>query len=494
MPAAVPNVGATAQEERSWTWLQTVVFLTACYLFSLGTIALRRLYLSPLSDFPGPTLAALSNWYEFYYDVIKGGKFTQHIQELHRKYGTSFRPSVPMRTQTRCRRNIALAHHFHSFPTGPIIRITPAELHIDDPDYFDTLYGRGATPRRDKFTYFSARFGWASDAFSTAPHDLHRSRRQAIAPFFSARSVEAFQPTIRSKVAKLCGKLDAAAGSQDVVRISRAMMALTTDIITEYAFARSYDHLDSPDFEDIMHEALVEVYVTGHFALHFPIVFPILDMLPEDFVRRFNPAILPVLGIRRVSFLRLASSQNSPEMQLTDLPRLALPGQCQTHPRNSRRHQPGPSNGDAPDHIPRAPTQRQTSRRGEDGHAACRRSTARHRRRPHHHVVDPVSGSLPSGKQPADPSKTPQGDQGGGHGCRLARAREASVPPRLHPRVNPAVARHRHAGPEAGARRGRAIQGVDDPQEHARFHDNVRRPDERHPLSRAEEVCPRAVD
>ena len=35
----------------------------------------------------GPTLAALSNWYEFYYDVTLQGKFTFHIQELHKKYG-----------------------------------------------------------------------------------------------------------------------------------------------------------------------------------------------------------------------------------------------------------------------------------------------------------------------------------------------------------------------------------------------------------------------
>jgi hypothetical protein len=55
-------------------------------LYLLG-LAIYRLYLSPLARFPGPRLAALSNWYEFYYDVILQGNFTSHIQDLHELYG-----------------------------------------------------------------------------------------------------------------------------------------------------------------------------------------------------------------------------------------------------------------------------------------------------------------------------------------------------------------------------------------------------------------------
>ena len=44
-------------------------------------------YFGPLSNFPGPKLAAATLWYEFYYDVILRGRYTFKIQELHRKYG-----------------------------------------------------------------------------------------------------------------------------------------------------------------------------------------------------------------------------------------------------------------------------------------------------------------------------------------------------------------------------------------------------------------------
>lgn len=56
----------------------------AAYLLAL---AVYRLYLSPLARFPGPKLAALTRWYEFYFEIIKRGQFTSHISDLHKQYG-----------------------------------------------------------------------------------------------------------------------------------------------------------------------------------------------------------------------------------------------------------------------------------------------------------------------------------------------------------------------------------------------------------------------
>lgn len=58
-------------------------------LLSAAYGIVSRLVLSPIAKFPGPKLAALSFWYEFYYDVIQGGRYTWKIRELHDKYGRS---------------------------------------------------------------------------------------------------------------------------------------------------------------------------------------------------------------------------------------------------------------------------------------------------------------------------------------------------------------------------------------------------------------------
>lgn len=57
------------------------------FLGYVAALSFYRILLSPLSKFPGPKLAALSDWYEIYYDVWNHGRFTFKIQELHQKYG-----------------------------------------------------------------------------------------------------------------------------------------------------------------------------------------------------------------------------------------------------------------------------------------------------------------------------------------------------------------------------------------------------------------------
>ena len=63
-------------------------FLLGCLIaLYFGTRILYRLCLAPVARFPGPKFAALTYFYEFYYDVWLGGKYTWKLRELHRKYG-----------------------------------------------------------------------------------------------------------------------------------------------------------------------------------------------------------------------------------------------------------------------------------------------------------------------------------------------------------------------------------------------------------------------
>ena len=50
--------------------------------------AIYRLYLSPIAQFPGRKLAALTLWYEFYFDVVKRGSYVWEIKKMHEEYGT----------------------------------------------------------------------------------------------------------------------------------------------------------------------------------------------------------------------------------------------------------------------------------------------------------------------------------------------------------------------------------------------------------------------
>lgn len=45
--------------------------------------------LHPLSNVPGPKLAAATYWPEFYHDVVLGGRYTHAIKRMHDQYGKS---------------------------------------------------------------------------------------------------------------------------------------------------------------------------------------------------------------------------------------------------------------------------------------------------------------------------------------------------------------------------------------------------------------------
>lgn len=70
------------------------------WLLGLISLYIYRLYFSPISHFPGPKLAAISRWYEAYYEIILDGQYSRKIAELHDQYGLRHIPLSPS-----CRRS-----------------------------------------------------------------------------------------------------------------------------------------------------------------------------------------------------------------------------------------------------------------------------------------------------------------------------------------------------------------------------------------------------
>ena len=70
--------------------LQLVAVGAGALVLYFICLATYRIYLSPIAKFPGPKLAALSLWYEFYHDVVRGGQYCFKISELHDEYGKGF--------------------------------------------------------------------------------------------------------------------------------------------------------------------------------------------------------------------------------------------------------------------------------------------------------------------------------------------------------------------------------------------------------------------
>lgn len=179
------------------------------------------------------------------------------------------------------------------------MRINPDELHINDPEYYDELYC-GPPKRRDRWAWSAKMFGLTSSILGTVPHEHHRIRRAALSPYFSKRSVVQLEPIISSLVEKLCDRFRDFQRSSQPLELGSAYAALTTDIITEYWFARSYGFLDKPDFMPEWVETWMAASESAHLIKQCPWLVPVMQALPNWFGEKTIPGMMQLINLHSV--------------------------------------------------------------------------------------------------------------------------------------------------------------------------------------------------
>jgi cytochrome P450 len=86
---------------------------------------------------------------------------------------------------------------------GPIVRVTPWEVHINDAEFLDEIYAPSHR-KREKYAYQLKTLPVPLSMAASRTHDLHRRRREALNPFFSKKSVTGLESSINQKVEQLC--------------------------------------------------------------------------------------------------------------------------------------------------------------------------------------------------------------------------------------------------------------------------------------------------
>ncbi|KAF1983502.1 cytochrome P450 [Aulographum hederae CBS 113979] len=282
--------------------------LPVSYPVALGVIYLiwciwegiYRLWFHPIAKFPGPKIAGLTYWYEMYYDIYLGGQYGNRIKAMHDQY-------------------------------GPIIRISPAELHVSDPSFYQPLYAPSPTPtspplsqKRHKWSRYVRLTGLDQQSgFATVPHDLHRLRRQPLEPFFSPANVRKLQGLIVSKVDHLCRRLveQQEKIEDEGVRIKLAFTCFTTDVVTEYAFGKSFDYLAHPDFFPEWSDMLRDIGKTVPLLKAWPWLLLILDSIPLWLAKRMGTGleaavITKIEGRKQILALKAASQKEDQNGEL----------------------------------------------------------------------------------------------------------------------------------------------------------------------------------
>ncbi|KAI3614033.1 benzoate 4-monooxygenase cytochrome p450 [Moniliophthora roreri] len=138
----------------------------ATALLGLTSVVVYRLLLHPLRNFPGPKLAAVTEYYQAYFDIVKGGELLNHLRELHGEY-------------------------------RPVIRIGPNTLYFATANAYHDIYTRGQSFTKHKQFYDC--FGQPDSLISFSDPQESRSRRALLNPFFSRRAILKLEHVVQER-------------------------------------------------------------------------------------------------------------------------------------------------------------------------------------------------------------------------------------------------------------------------------------------------------
>ncbi|KAL1621024.1 hypothetical protein SLS56_009387 [Neofusicoccum ribis] len=239
--------------------LQTAGLLAIAAAAYAVSLVVYRLYFHRLAKFPGPKLAAATFLVEIYFDLFhgEGGQFVWQYRRWHEQY-------------------------------GPIIRVTPDELHIQDSSYHEEFF----SPSRavEKPEYQRDRFANPLSANSSVEHALHRMRRGALNPSFSKRKVSEFVPAIQASLTKILARLEHEYASRGrVLNLTRLWGCLASDIVVGFAFDQPARFLDTPGFDSALNQCFTGMVEAVHWLTHVPLLARLSRSLPERLVTLLDP-------------------------------------------------------------------------------------------------------------------------------------------------------------------------------------------------------------
>ncbi|KIK54998.1 hypothetical protein GYMLUDRAFT_48199 [Collybiopsis luxurians FD-317 M1] len=257
-----------------------LISLSFCYFTG---IALHRLFFHPLHKYPGPVLAAVTNWYELYYNLVLGGEFVAEIERLHKLY-------------------------------GPVIRIGPNTLHFNDRRAYHDIYSNGTTLVKEPRFYRAILPHAPESSFAYSDPQRAKNRRSLLAPSFSRQAVMKLEYTIQKKVNQLVALLEEHYRSpESSVTLSIAYRCLTTDLITDYCFANSIDTLSYPNFTHPIAQETQNLVKRMWIQIYFPFIFQLVARIPQELILWLFPRFTTIMDVKARFEQQIDSFISNPE-------------------------------------------------------------------------------------------------------------------------------------------------------------------------------------
>ena len=179
-------------------------------------------------------------------------------------------------------------YHQLSSVLGPIIRVTPHEVHIKDSSYYDEIYASNKR-RREKDADRVAQFDLEDSGFSSISPEDHRKRRSHLEKHFSKHSITNIEYLIYENIEKLDQHFKRAFRSHKVISLDAGFAGLTSDVIHKYVYGFNSGNLDHEDFNERVRDGLNGLFKFAHLIFYFPIFQTIMKSLPLWVLEKLDP-------------------------------------------------------------------------------------------------------------------------------------------------------------------------------------------------------------
>ncbi|OAG42902.1 hypothetical protein AYO21_02853 [Fonsecaea monophora] len=231
----------------------TLLFATV-HLFTLGlSISIYRLLLHPLRKFPGPWAAKLTKLEGVYYALP--GKFHDHMQEIHDKY-------------------------------GDVVRIGPNELSFRSASAVKHLVGKV-----NKGAYFETSVyteGEGVPINALVDFEEHKQRRRLWDSAFNQKSLKSFSPMFNRLLDRLIGELHKFEGQ--TVNFVDWCDYYAFDVMGELAFAKDFGLITGEgnrDYSGFIRSGLKIFFVVSNIPWISPLAyyFPISEEVKQQSIK-----------------------------------------------------------------------------------------------------------------------------------------------------------------------------------------------------------------
>ncbi|KAF3761239.1 cytochrome P450 [Cryphonectria parasitica EP155] len=223
--------------------VQVGIFLAVYVLAGIAW----RLWFHRLCQVPGPRLAAITGWYEFYQDVILDGNYVKEYPKLHEKY-------------------------------GPVVRIAPNHVHVKDMTYYQEVYGNGTKYLKDPGFYET--FGVKHSLLMFTNPAEHKERYDIIKSIFAKQKIEKLAPFVSEIVEKGLRRAQESLQKGTPWDIQQAYRCVTVDTITRVLFNKSMNLIESDDATPPFLESMDTFSDRVQTMKHLPVLNRIALKLP----------------------------------------------------------------------------------------------------------------------------------------------------------------------------------------------------------------------